>query len=165
MNTRRLFLILALTLANPVASICAADHEMLFTTPFMDLHDQPTNLQAYRGKPLMVNFWARACPPCREELPLLNSVSHRYAQDLTVIGIAVEEQTEAVRDFVSAYELDYPILVGQQAGIRLMADFGNHIAGLPFTVFIDAKGKLVRQKTGALTEAEIVDALGVLLGM
>ncbi|MDR1350394.1 MAG: TlpA family protein disulfide reductase [Zoogloeaceae bacterium] len=163
MNARRFFILRTLALLICVPSAFAADGGILFTTPFTDLRGQPTSLQAWRGKPLIVNFWARACPPCREELPLLNRVSQRHARELTVIGIAVEDQAEAVRDFVAAYQLDYPMLIGRAAGIRLMADFGNHIAGLPFTLFIDATGRVVQKKMGALTEAEIAGALNVLL--
>jgi thiol-disulfide isomerase/thioredoxin len=167
MKPRRFFVMLALVLLNPLLNIApsafAADNEILFTTPLTDLYGQPTRLQDYRGKPLIVNFWARICPSCREELPLLNTTSHNHAQALTVIGIAVEAQAEAVRDFVAAYQLDYPMLIGQEAAIRMMAEFGNNIAGLPFTIFVDATGQVVRQKMGALTEAEIADALEVLL--
>ncbi|GHT90882.1 thioredoxin [Betaproteobacteria bacterium] len=163
MNSRRFFVMLALALLNIASSTFAADSEILFTTPLTDLYGQPVRLQDYRGKPLIVNFWARICPSCREELPLLNTISHSHAQALTVIGIAVEAQAEAVHDFVAAYQLDYPMLIGQEAGIRMMTGLGNNIAGLPFTVFVDATGQVVRQKMGALTEAEIADALDALL--
>jgi thiol-disulfide isomerase/thioredoxin len=148
----------------PLSAIHAADSTALFNTPFTDLSGHPASLDQYRGQPLIVNFWARLCIPCRTELPELNLLNRRYQnQGLTVVGIAVEDQVESVSDFISAYQIDYPILLGKDAGIQLMAALDNKIAGIPFTVAIDRNGKIVRKKMGTLNPQKIQEIVAALL--
>lgn len=140
------------------------DSKMLFDTQLLDLDGQPLSLDKYRGKPLIVNFWARLCIPCRTELPELNALNEKYrAEGLTIVGVAVEDQRESIRDFVEAYQLDYPIAVGRDASISLMQAMGNEIAGLPFTVVVDRDGNIVQQKMGVMTPEDIRIALDTIL--
>ncbi|MBI5784801.1 MAG: TlpA family protein disulfide reductase [Rhodocyclales bacterium] len=131
----------------------------LFAATLVDTQDKPVALEKYRGRPLVVNFWARWCGPCRTEIPLLIKLREDYRQrGLEVLGIAIEDKTEAVRDFAKAYEMDYPVLLAKDQGLPLMQALGNSKQGLPFTVAIDAKGKLVLIKMGGITGAELTAA-------
>ncbi|MFN6961131.1 MAG: TlpA disulfide reductase family protein, partial [Rhodocyclaceae bacterium] len=72
----------------------AADAAALFAAQLGDAQDKPATLAAFRGKPLIVNFWARWCPPCRDELPEVKAIADKYrARGLTVIGIALEDDS------------------------------------------------------------------------
>ncbi len=146
------------------AALGASDSDVLFNARLTDLDGKPASLESYRGKPLIVNFWARLCMPCRAEMPELNALSEKYRdKGLAVVGIAVEDETASIHDFVKAYELNYPMMHGKDAGIRMMMELDNKIAGLPFTVVVDRNGRIVQQKMGALTPADIQKAVDAVL--
>jgi len=130
--------------------------EPLFAATLSDVADKPVAMSIYKGKPLIVNFWARWCPPCREEIPDLSKARAKYkASGLEVIGIAIEDNAEPVREFAKAYDIDYPVVLAKSKGIALMQVLGNSRAGLPFTVAIDRQGRMVAQKLGRMRRADI----------
>jgi len=139
----------------------------LFALTLSDVEQRTVTLESFRGKPLLVNFWARWCTPCRKEIPDLAEVHSRYVgRGLVVIGIAIEdaEQRQAVRDFAKAYEMNYLSLIGgTRPGIELMRALGNAKSALPFTVVIDREGRVRRSKLGAMNRSEMDDAVRPLL--
>jgi len=136
-----------------------ADATPLFSATLTGLDDQPVALARWQGKPLVVNFWARWCGPCRSEIPELVKLRQRYRdKGLEVLGIGIEDKVEPVRDFAKAYDMDYPVLIGKDKGLELMRALGNAKMGLPFTVAIDRAGRLVVVKTGAIKADELAAA-------
>jgi thiol-disulfide isomerase/thioredoxin len=149
---RRLF-VLVLLLSGAVH---AASTDALFAAKLASSEDKPVALEAHRGKPLIVNFWARWCAPCRVEIPELVKTQENYRRrGLTVIGIGLEDKAESVRDFMKAYEMSYTVLLARTGGIELMQALGNSRAGLPFTVAVDRNGAIVASKLGAMNRAEL----------
>jgi len=147
-----------------VQAVSAGAAEQLSATPFFALSlpgidRRPIALASFKGQPLVVNFWARWCAPCRQEIPDLAALHARYKErGLLVIGIAVEdaEQHEKVRDFARAYEMSYTALIGGvETSIELMRSLGNSKAGLPFTVVIDRDGRIRGSKLGAMSASEM----------
>ncbi len=129
-----------------------------------DIDDRPRDLDEFAGRPMLINFLASWCEPCRRELPELD----RFAQEssgteVQVVGIAVEE-TAAARALLTEVPVSFPVLVAGDAGVGLMPGFGNSSGALPYSVLIDADGKLVARKLGSFepgsTEAWVEDALG-----
>jgi len=108
----------------------------------------------WKGKALIVNFWATWCAPCRREIPLLNRLAADRARDnFQVVGIAID-----FRDKVLAYaremQIDYPMLIGEQDALDAAAAFGVDAVGLPFTIFTDTSGRVIALHMGELTAAE-----------
>jgi thiol-disulfide isomerase/thioredoxin len=120
-----------------------------------DMHGTPRQSSEWQGKTLLINFWATWCPPCRKEIPLLIDAQNRYAdQGLQVIGIALE-QAEPVRKYAKEMGINYPSLAGSADVIDLGNRLGNQIGALPFTVMINADGKVLDTHMGELTLSEL----------
>lgn len=135
----------------------------VFAATFDDLDGAPVALADFRGSPLVLNFWATWCPPCRKEIPDLMEIQRRYGtRGVTLIGIAVEEKAP-VTAFVKDQQINYPILVGRDKGIQLLQAIGNQSAGLPYTVVLDRQGNIVFTKRGALTRERLEQVLEPLL--
>ena len=147
----------------PLAA-AAADAGVLFGAKLFDFDDRPAALAELQGQPLIVNFWARWCGPCRKEIPELAAAHERYAgQGLRIIGIALDDKAEATRDFAKAYDMNYRGLLAKNAGIALMQALGNTKAVVPFTLLIDRQGQIVGSKLGPMDGAEIEAAAKRLL--
>ena len=152
----------ALLLAAGVAH--AANADPLFAVTLSGTDDKPVALESFRGKPMIVNFWARWCGPCRVEIPELIRIHDKQAKKgLVVIGIGLEDKAESVRDFMKAYEMNYPVLLAKEKGIELMQALGNSKAGLPFTIAINRKGEIVASKLGPISKAELDSASELVL--
>lgn len=127
----------------------------LFATTLHDLDDKPAALERYRGRPLIVNFWARWCAPCRVEIPELIRFRQANKGKVEVLGIGIEDQADPVREFAKAYDIDYPLFIAKQQGIPLMQAMANSKGGLPYTLFIDRRGQIVERKLGLIRKADL----------
>jgi len=161
-------LVLTALVVLPLAAANAAEAPSPSTAPLFaltlaDADNRPLPLESLRGKPLLVNFWARWCAPCRKEIPELAELQKRYgSRGLVVVGIAVEDadRREALADFARAHDMNYRWLIGgSERSIELMRALGNTRSGLPFTVFIDRDGRLRQARLGAMSRAEMEDAV------
>lgn len=119
-----------------------------FSLPGLD--GQPHRLSDWKGRPLIVNFWATWCDPCREEIPLLEKIRHENARDdLEIIGIAVDYR-DTVAKFSERLGIDYPVLIGDKGGLAAVKAFGLDEVLLPFSVFADREGQIAALKLGQL---------------
>jgi thiol-disulfide isomerase/thioredoxin len=124
----------------------------LFAAALWDLDNRPARVSA--GQPLIVNFWARWCGPCRVEIPELVAHTERKT-GVGVIGINIETDPAPVRDFARAYDVNYPVVLTRERGLDLMRALGNSKAGLPFTVVLDRRGAVVASRLGLLSREHI----------
>ncbi|WP_311222006.1 MULTISPECIES: TlpA disulfide reductase family protein [unclassified Acidovorax] len=112
-------------------------------------------MQAFRGRPLVLNFWATWCPPCVEELPLLNTFyREQKARGWQVVGLAIDQPT-AVRQFLQRLPLDFPVALGGLGGTDLARSLGNLTGGLPYTVLFGTDGNILHRKMGQVTADDL----------
>jgi thiol-disulfide isomerase/thioredoxin len=118
-----------------------------------NLDGKPTRLASFGGRPLMINFWATWCAPCRREIPLLNKIrAQRKAQNAEIVGIAVDF-TDDVLQYVKTTPISYPLLMGEEDGLAAAESFGMGMA-FPFSVFVDSENRILTIKVGELHEDE-----------
>jgi thiol-disulfide isomerase/thioredoxin len=122
------------------------------TLPDISLADRAGTLRSlseWKGQPVVINFWATWCGPCRDEIPLLKALRKERAADrLEVVGIAIDER-QAVLKYANDIGIDYPILMGEQDGYEAAERFGVALV-LPFSVFADSQSRIVTLKIGEL---------------
>lgn len=120
----------------------------------VDSTGRTRHLSDWRGSRIVVNYWASWCPPCIEEMPMLDTYAATHAdRGLVVIGIA-EDDPDAVREFLSRHPVAYPILLGEGMDGSSM-QLGNSRNVLPFTALIGADGRLLDRRAGVLDEAAL----------
>lgn len=116
---------------------------------------EPLSMAAFKGKRLVINFWATWCPPCIEELPMLNAFhSAQQQKGWTVLGLAVD-QAEPVQRFLKRQPLDFPVAVLGAQGLALTQSFGNASGSLPYTAVVSADGRWLHRKLGKLNENDL----------
>jgi thiol-disulfide isomerase/thioredoxin len=134
----------------PEQAQAAADAIMGLT--LLDLEGRPQALAQWRGRVLVVNYWASWCAPCVEEMPAFSRLQRQYAaQGVQFVGIGIDEVAN-MRTFVKARPVAYPLLVGDPAGSQTPA---LQVKGLPYTVLIGRDGRLEHDHLGRLDEARL----------
>jgi thiol-disulfide isomerase/thioredoxin len=129
-----------------------------FSLPQLD--GQPLRLSSYRGKVVLLDFWATWCVPCREEIPHFIDLQQKYRdRGLQVIGIAMDDGPEPVRTFYQQFHMNYPVVMGTAKTGEL---YGG-VLGLPIAFVIDGEGRIQAKHIGgaspALIEKEIMGLL------
>jgi thiol-disulfide isomerase/thioredoxin len=137
--------------------------DAVFAASFKDLEGKPQALSQWRGKVMVLNFWAPWCPPCREEMPDFIRVQEKYRdRGLVFVGLALDEQ-DKVSAFADEMGVNYPILLGELEAVELARNIGNRLGGLPFTAVIDRRGKVVFTQVGGLNQAHLEKVIVPLL--
>ena len=136
--------------------------EQLLSAPLQDVAGKTQTLAPYKGKVLVVNFWASWCGPCVAEMPELVRLHDTYAKKgIQFVGIGVDS-SQNVQNFLKKIPVDYPILVSGFGGADLARGLGNTAGALPFTVVIDANGVVRSTKLGQVTPSELSKTLDAL---
>jgi len=125
-----------------------------------NLQGQPVTLSQFRGRPVIINFWATWCVPCRNEMPAFQQAfeTHRAA-DLVILAVNFEEDASLVRPFVEELELTFEILYDTQTTVTQ----SYQVTGLPRTIFVDRQGVIKHIQVGELTEPLLAESLEKIL--
>jgi peroxiredoxin len=120
----------------------------------VDLSGTRVSLSEYRGKVVLLDFWATWCDPCKTEIPHFAEMQNRYGpQGFQVIGVSMDDAEKPVREFQQDFKMNYPVAMGNAD----LADHYGGILGLPITFVIDRQGRIVARHVGA-TDASVFEA-------
>jgi thiol-disulfide isomerase/thioredoxin len=127
----------------------------LLDAQFLGLDDQKSGLNQWRGKTLLVNFWATWCGPCREEMPDFVRAQNEFgARGLQIVGLAVDRK-EPVQRFMRELGVNYPVLMADVAWLDEVKTMGNPQGVLPYSVVFTPKGEVMLNRVGKIKFSEI----------
>jgi thiol-disulfide isomerase/thioredoxin len=136
-------------------AVANVDSHPLWGQQFESPAGEALTMDRFKGKPLLLNFWATWCPPCIEELPMIQAFWRENApKGHQVVALAID-QPSAVRRFLERQPLGFPVGLAGLEGTNLAKSLGNAAGGLPFTVFFKKDGSIWRQKMGQLTQDDL----------
>jgi len=129
-----------------------------------DMNGVDVNLSSFKGKPIVVNFWATWCGPCRAEIPSLVELQKKYGgpgQDLLVLGISVDDPIQKLKPYATEMKMNYPVLVGAQR--EDVTEAYGPLWGIPVTVFIGRDGTIHKKHSGIATKEQFEQEIKALL--
>ena len=128
-----------------------------------DIFNNLHSISEWKGKILIINFWATWCQPCRKEIPEFIALQEQYSdKGLQFIGIAIDDQG-SVEEYLVKTKINYPILIGDTTGIDLAHQLGNNIDAVPFTLIVNQQGKIIHQHPGEFSREQIMEIITPLL--
>ena len=132
-----------------------ASLDALWAAQLTDLRGNQVRMASLRGKPLIVNFWATWCGPCKEEMPDFQRLTTgEFADKIQIVGIGIDN-ADNMRSFADKIGITYTLLEGGAESLDMLKSLGNQVGGLPFTLVIDASGKSVMVRLGRATYEDL----------
>ncbi len=146
---------------HPAVSVGETVKPLEFSFP--DVSDKVQPVSQWRGKVLVINFWATWCPPCLKEIPEFIKLQAEYQdRGLQFVGIAIEDK-QSVLEYLQRIAVNYPILIADDAGIGLSQQLGNVIGAVPFTVVVNQAGQIVYRQPGELSVEKLLEVVAPLI--
>jgi thiol-disulfide isomerase/thioredoxin len=144
----------------PSTSLSATNKPLAPAFSLTDINGQKLDLASYRGKVVLLDFWATWCAPCRTEIPHFIAMQNKYGpQGLQIIGISMDDSAKPVVKYYAEQKMNYPVALGDDK----LADAYGGVLGLPVAFLIDREGRIIWKQTGeadaAVFEKQIVDAV------
>src|SRR6185295_17990476 len=130
-----------------------------------DMNGVDVKLASFKGKPIVLNFWATWCGPCRAEIPSLVELNKKYNEegvgDVVILGISVDDPVEKLKPYATQMKMNYPVLVGN--GRDDVQDAFGPLWGIPVTVFIDREGRIAKKHSGIASKEQFEQEIKALL--
>jgi thiol-disulfide isomerase/thioredoxin len=126
-----------------------------------DMHGADVRLESFKGKVILLNFWATWCGPCKAEIPSLVELQQQYGDDLVVLGYSVDDPPEKMRPYAAQYKINYPLLVGN--GREDIQNAYGVLGVVPVSVIIGRDGKIAKKHSGIATKAQFEREIKALL--
>ncbi len=137
--------------------------EALYAITLPDLQNKPQKIDQWRGKVVVVNFWATWCAPCRKEIPMFVKMQEKYgSKGLQFVGISID-QLDKTSEFSRYFDVNYPNLIGTFDAVEISRLAGNKQRALPYTVILDRKGRISATELGGLTQEKLEALVNPLL--
>jgi thiol-disulfide isomerase/thioredoxin len=126
-----------------------------------DMNGVDVKLESFKGKVILLNFWATWCGPCKAEIPSLVELQEKYADDLVVLGFSVDDPAEKMKPYAEEYKVNYPLLVGN--GREDVQNAFGPLLGIPVSVIIGRDGIIAKKHTGIATKEQFEREIQALL--
>lgn len=145
----------------PGATVERSDSAPVFSLPNVEDGGPQVSLSALAGRPVVINFWASWCVPCRREMPAFESVYEEVGDDVAFIGVNHQDSRRLALELIGETGIAYPSGYDPQGTVA----FSFGLYGMPTTVFVDADGTILEQRTGELTRDELRSTIERLFGV
>ena len=126
-----------------------------------DMNGVDVTLSSFKGKVILLNFWATWCGPCKAEIPSLVELQHQYGDDLVVLGFSVDDTVDKMKPYAAEYKINYPLLVGN--GREDVQDAFGPLWGIPVSVIIDREGRIAKKHSGIASKNQFEREIRALL--
>lgn len=126
-----------------------------------DMNGVDVNLASFKGKVILINFWATWCGPCRVEIPSLIELQQQYPEDLVVLGVSVDDTAEKLKPYAAEMKINYPLLIGN--GRQDFQDAYGPFWGIPVSVFVGRDGLIHKKHSGIASKEQIEHEITSLL--
>jgi len=126
-----------------------------------DMNGVDVALASFKGKVILLNFWATWCAPCRVEIPYLIELQKQYGDDLVVLGVSVDDTAEKLKPYASEMQINYPLLIA--AGRQEFQDAYGPFYGIPVTVFVGRDGIVHKKHSGIASKEQFEHEIQLLL--
>ena len=126
-----------------------------------DMNGADVNLASFKGKVVLINFWATWCGPCRAEIPSLVELQDKYRDDLTILGVSIDDPAEKLKPYADEFKMNYPVLVGN--GHQDMQDAFGPLFGIPVSVIVGRDGRIAKKHSGIATKEQFEREIKALL--
>ena len=126
-----------------------------------DMNGADVQLASFKGKVILLNFWATWCGPCKAEIPSLVELQAQYGKDLVILGFSVDDPVEKMKPYAAQYKINYPLLVGN--GREDVQDAFGPLFGIPVSVIIGRDGRIAKKHSGIATKAQFEREIKALL--
>jgi thiol-disulfide isomerase/thioredoxin len=117
-----------------------------------DMNGADVDMQRYKGKIILLNFWATWCGPCKAEIPSLVELQEQYAGDLVVLGLSIDDPAEKLLPYAAEYKMNYPVLVGGREDVQ---EAYGPLFGVPVTVVIDREGTIAVKHSAMASKEQL----------
>jgi thiol-disulfide isomerase/thioredoxin len=126
-----------------------------------DMNGVDVKLSSFKGKVILLNFWATWCGPCKAEIPALVELQKQYANDLVVLGLSVDDTVDKLKPYAAQYKMNYPVLVG--LGREDIQDAFGPLWGIPASFLISRDGKICKKHMGMAPKSQFEREIKALL--
>lgn len=126
-----------------------------------DMNGVDVSLASFKGKVILLNFWATWCAPCRVEIPYLIELQKEYGDDLVILGVSIDDSADKLKPYTSEMAINYPLLIA--AGRQTFQDAYGPFYGIPVTVFVGRDGLIHKKHSGIASKEQFEHEIKLLL--
>lgn len=157
-----IFIIISFILSINTLSANTSDNKKAPDFALKTLEGKTVKLSDYKGKIIIIDFWATWCPPCRKGIPDLIELQKAYSKDLVIVGISLDQERtlKDLKPFIENYGINYPVVLGNEKVVR---DYGG-VNAIPTSFVIDQKGFIIDSHVGLVPKSVYEDKIKMLLG-